>query len=639
MFRPTDSFDTDRECPICFEPYEAPPSERTPVNLACGHTMCRADAANLAKAQCELKCPICMQCMPLQEGGIAALPCNYALVHMIEAIAKEDDGSDGNVGGGGKDGGDHGANGGGRGGGSGGSESGGAAAATRPSLARQAGGGGVADCIDLCLSSSDEDEAAVAKTPGKGKGKRAVPLHASGDTSDDDVVTDVTDEWLQHMAKRAKAGHGAHDEDEDEVYALPPPVAMMVQTGGDSGGGASAAAAGADDDEIEEMGHTGSNALADFPHSRSNCVVHAFKAGHFAEHCTNCFCYVCDKPAADCGAWASHCAAHHDDAKWRAERARARARLLKQQQQQLAPGAVAAASSSSGASSSAAAAAASASSSSSYNIGASAAAVGGSGGGGGAVGPMTCEALMKAIEQVWPVEAPAPPKLVVGALRPYQKQSLAFMLQLERAPDGAETVGRTPPYMHGGAVPRGGWLASEVGMGKTVVTIALILANPMSLAKSAAAGSAGGAGGGIAKSHWSCALCTFRNAPSADSCEICKTSRSGVAPQNPAPPAEKASTCWKTTLIVVPNTIVGQWYDELRKYAPSVDVAVWHSGFSRQHGGARHLSVHELAQLDVILTTPGCVKGLLSGRRSKMWRIVVDGTRSASRPAPFPTTN
>ena len=66
---------------------------------------------------------------------------------------------------------------------------------------------------------------------------------------------------------------------------------------------------------------------------------------------------------------------------------------------------------------------------------------------------------------MFPVEAPTPASLRSAELRPYQRQSLAFMLELEKAPAGAETVGavrvhsqfRSP--MTGGTYPvRGGWL-------------------------------------------------------------------------------------------------------------------------------------------------------------------------------------
>ena len=38
--------DSATECPICFEKYEAPPSQLAPVNLPCGHTFCREHAAS-----------------------------------------------------------------------------------------------------------------------------------------------------------------------------------------------------------------------------------------------------------------------------------------------------------------------------------------------------------------------------------------------------------------------------------------------------------------------------------------------------------------------------------------------------------------------------------------------------------------
>ena len=79
---------------------------------------------------------------------------------------------------------------------------------------------------------------------------------------------------------------------------------------------------------------------------------------------------------------------------------------------------------------------------------------------------------MTAIEQVYPVEIAGPPKLV-GQLRPYQAQSLAFMHDIETSTDdalrGTFKDGDSTRYV------RGGWLTDEMGMGKTAVCAALIL--------------------------------------------------------------------------------------------------------------------------------------------------------------------
>ena len=47
-----------------------------------------------------------------------------------------------------------------------------------------------------------------------------------------------------------------------------------------------------EDDELEIVATKGQNALADFPHSRENCVKHPFPTGDKKLHCANCFCYV-----------------------------------------------------------------------------------------------------------------------------------------------------------------------------------------------------------------------------------------------------------------------------------------------------------------------------------------------------------
>jgi hypothetical protein len=76
------------------------------------------------------------------------------------------------------------------------------------------------------------------------------------------------------------------------------------------------------DDEVQYQGRTGDVALADFPHARENCAAHPFGMGKDKEHCPNCYCYVCDIPAADCKHWTTHCKASHSVESWVAERKR-----------------------------------------------------------------------------------------------------------------------------------------------------------------------------------------------------------------------------------------------------------------------------------------------------------------------------
>jgi hypothetical protein len=166
-----------------------------------------------------------------------------------------------------------------------------------------------------------------------------------------------------------------------------------------------------------------------------------------------------DAPASTCAQWQQHCAATHAIRRWRDERERHKT-LLK-----------ARGSGSSSHAASAPAAAAAAAASNPYQAAAAAAAA--------LLAPRTCEELMRQVQQVWPVETPEPAGLLPSCrLRPYQKQSLAFMLELERAPAGAATVGGESHresldrwYPSTLREVRGGWLCDEVGMGKTIVCI------------------------------------------------------------------------------------------------------------------------------------------------------------------------
>jgi hypothetical protein len=186
---------------------------------------------------------------------------------------------------------------------------------------------------------------------------------------------------------------------------------------------------------------------------------------------------VQDAPASTCAQWQQHCAATHADRRWRDERERHKITLK------------ARGGSSSHAASAAAApaAAAAAAASNPYQAAAAAAAAvpwwqraprrvvptAAAAAAAAPAVPRTCEELMRRVQQVWPVETPEPAGLLPSCrLRPYQKQSLAFMLELERAPSSAVTVGRAGAGEScAGVEVRGGWLCDEVGMGKTIVCI------------------------------------------------------------------------------------------------------------------------------------------------------------------------
>ena len=76
-----------------------------------------------------------------------------------------------------------------------------------------------------------------------------------------------------------------------------------------------------EDAELAIVATRGKNALVDFPHCRSNCAKHPFDGvSERQKHCDNCYCDVCDIPAAKCTEWSSHCEASHEDKRWRKER-------------------------------------------------------------------------------------------------------------------------------------------------------------------------------------------------------------------------------------------------------------------------------------------------------------------------------
>jgi hypothetical protein len=85
------------ECPVCLEDYLSPPSDHMPLSLPCGHTQCRLCVENMEAAALGahtgggpliVQCPRCRKVLELPPGGTDALPCNYDLVEVMEALAR-----------------------------------------------------------------------------------------------------------------------------------------------------------------------------------------------------------------------------------------------------------------------------------------------------------------------------------------------------------------------------------------------------------------------------------------------------------------------------------------------------------------------------------------------------------------------
>ncbi|KAG0596709.1 hypothetical protein M758_UG278500 [Ceratodon purpureus] len=227
----------------------------------------------------------------------------------------------------------------------------------------------------------------------------------------------------------------------------------------------------------------------------------------------------------------------------------------------------------------------------------------------------TFAGLLRDLEGNCYKEAAQPPGLSVP-LRPYQRQSLQFMLDSEQRDGGFLSVnyeplqtnvgGMSPMYSASlnhlllrkpheetsGSTTRGGFLCEEMGLGKTIEILALILANPSP----------------------------------ADRC---------------------ASASSKGTLVVCPVSIVGQWANEVKsKLAANLNIYVY-------HGSKRIRDPKRLAKFDIVITTYATLgsdfsKATQATRHGSgfaeqfcplltvnWWRIVLDESHTVKDPAPL----
>jgi len=223
------------------------------------------------------------------------------------------------------------------------------------------------------------------------------------------------------------------------------------------------------DEDVEFVGATGINALTDFPHAREHCLIHPFQVDP-SLHCVNCFCYVCDKPVSECHEWAEHCHATGVLSKWRHERHQTinpteTAATFSPYEQHLIDSQV------------------------------------------------TVKQLLEAVTRIYPSEVSPPSPTFVSELKHYQKQSLAFMMDVEH-----------------NYSTKSGWICSDVGMGKSAIVIAAICNNPMPLEEQ----------------------------PTAQEIKDARFSKEVLNV--------------KCTVVFTTKSLLGQWEDEVKKHAPHLKV-------------------------------------------------------------------
>eukprot|EP01041_Mallomonas_annulata_P008704 gene8704-17985_t len=244
------------------------------------------------------------------------------------------------------------------------------------------------------------------------------------------------------------------------------------------------------------------------------------------------------------------------------------------------------------------------------------------------------------------------------SLRPYQQQTLNWAIQQERLVGGLRRLISAPIIGSNGrstgvwfspltgefssTAPsdvRGGFICEEMGMGKTIITLALILSNPAPVISD---NENGNVNVSVADEHWG-----VTNEISTTSSNMSSTVTNSISQQTSTTTAKQSTTKdvnrnthsssnttttantaaglirSRATLVVCPVSLVGQWCSEVREKLtqPNFNVVGY-------HGQNRERDLTVLANCDIVVTTYETLASEL--RRSENGGKVSSSTSSTS---------